>query len=92
VTKRGYRFIAPVTDEATGPPSELAAENKIVPEHGASEHEKSSRTLYPRQLAIIPVLAVVAVTATAGHYWFARTRATRSSLNAASIAVLLLPT
>jgi TolB-like protein/DNA-binding winged helix-turn-helix (wHTH) protein/Flp pilus assembly protein TadD len=88
VTKRGYRFIAPVTDEGSSPPSELATEKHIAPERGASEHEESSRTHYLRQLAIIPVLAIVTVTATAGHFWFARTRATRSSLNAASIAVL----
>jgi TolB-like protein len=82
VTKRGYRFIAPVIDEAPLPQEGVAAGA------GSSEQKKSSRTHYLLKFAIIPILTVVAVAATADHFWFARSRATRSLLNANSIAVL----
>jgi TolB-like protein/DNA-binding winged helix-turn-helix (wHTH) protein/Flp pilus assembly protein TadD len=85
VTKRGYRFIAPVIDESTTPPPDLPTQRDVPPETEASERGQSSRIHYFRKLAIIPVLAAAA---TAGHFWFARSRFTRSSLNNPSIAVL----
>jgi len=88
VTKRGYRFITPVIDESATPPSELGTQKDVVPGTASSEEEKSSRSRYFRKLAIIPILGVVVAAATADHFWFARSRATRSLLNANSIAVL----
>jgi len=88
VTKRGYRFIAPVIDESATPPPELGTQKDVVPGTASSEEEESSRSRYFRKLAIIPILGVVVAAATAGHLWFARGRSTRSSLNASSIAVL----
>jgi len=87
VTKRGYRFIAPVIDESTPKPPDLDLQKEVAPQSGASEQEQSSRTRYFRKLAI-PILGVVAAAATAGHFWFAQSRSTRSPLNASSIAVL----
>ena len=80
VTKRGYRFIAPVIDES-GTPGEIATQEEPAP-------GTSSRPHYLRKLAILFVLAVVVVAAAAGHLWFARSRSTPSSLNTSSIAVL----
>jgi len=88
VTKRGYRFIAPVVDESTPKPPDLVLQKEVAPQTGASKQEQSSRTGHFRKLAIIPILGVVAAAATAGHFWFARSRSTRSPLNASSIAVL----
>jgi TolB-like protein/DNA-binding winged helix-turn-helix (wHTH) protein/Flp pilus assembly protein TadD len=88
VTKRGYRFIAPVIDESATPPPELGTQKDVVPGTASSEEKKSSRSRYFRKLAIIPILVVVVAAATAGHVWFAQGRSTRSSLNASSIAVL----
>ena len=88
VTKRGYRFIAPVIDESATPPPELGTQKDVVPGTASSEEEKSSRSRYFRKLAIIPILGIVVAAAAASHLWFARGRSTRSSLNASSIAVL----
>jgi TolB-like protein/DNA-binding winged helix-turn-helix (wHTH) protein/Flp pilus assembly protein TadD len=86
VTKRGYRFIAPVIDEAPLP--DLVMQQEVVAGTGASEQKKRSRTHYLLKFAIIPIFTVVVVAATADHFWFARSRVTRSLLNAKSIAVL----
>src|SRR6266404_3830039 len=89
VTKRGYRFIATVIDESAPPDSALQGqEEEVASETVPSELKTSSRTHYLRKFAIIPILAVVAVAATAGHFWFAPSKATRPSLNVNSIAVL----
>src|SRR5713101_8851901 len=91
VTKRGYRFIAPVTDDSATPQPENAAQNEFSPETSPSELtelKKKSPVHYLQKLAIIPILAVVAVAAAAGHFWFAASKATLPSLNANSIAVL----
>jgi len=69
VTKRGYRFIAPVIDESATPPPELGTQKDVVPGSASSEEEKSSRSRYFRKLAIIPILGVVVAVATAGHLW-----------------------
>jgi len=88
VTKRGYRFIAPVIDESAPPDLASQEQEEVTPETIPSELKTSSRTHYLRKFAIIPILAVVAVAATAGHFWFAPSKATRPSLNVNSIAVL----
>jgi TolB-like protein/DNA-binding winged helix-turn-helix (wHTH) protein/Tfp pilus assembly protein PilF len=88
VTKRGYRFIAPVIDESATALPDLGTPKEVAPEAAASEQEQSSRSAYFQKLAIITILAVVAAAATARHFWFAPSRATRSPLNANSIAVL----
>jgi TolB-like protein/DNA-binding winged helix-turn-helix (wHTH) protein/Flp pilus assembly protein TadD len=80
VTKRGYRFIAPVIDESQTPPPDSATQKEVAPE--------SSRNHYLVKVGIILLLGVVAAAAIAGHFWFARGSATGSSLNANSIAVL----
>jgi TolB-like protein/DNA-binding winged helix-turn-helix (wHTH) protein/Flp pilus assembly protein TadD len=86
VTKRGYRFIAPVIDEAPLP--DLVMQQEVVAGTAASEQKKRSRTHYLLKFAIIPIFTAVVVAATADHFWFARSRVTRSLLNAKSIAVL----
>jgi len=89
VTKRGYRFIATVIDESAPPDSALQGqEEEVASETVASKLKAPSRTHYLRKFAIIPILAVIAVAATAGHFWFAPSKATRPSLNINSIAVL----
>jgi TolB-like protein/DNA-binding winged helix-turn-helix (wHTH) protein/Flp pilus assembly protein TadD len=88
VTKRGYRFIAAVIEESTPKPPDLVLQKEVAPQTGASEQQQSSRTRYFRKRAIIPILGVVVAAATAGHFWFAQSRSTRSPLNASSIAVL----
>src|ERR1700686_5312339 len=87
-SRRGYQFIAPVSDESATPPPELGTQKDVVPGTASSEEEKSSPPQYLLKFTIIPILTVVAVAATADHFWFARSRATRSLLNANSIAVL----
>jgi TolB-like protein/DNA-binding winged helix-turn-helix (wHTH) protein/Flp pilus assembly protein TadD len=101
VTKRGYRFIAPVIEESATERPDLPASNvtkenvteeKLRGETAASKPQRSFARTHLRKLAIIPVLAMVAAAAaTAGHFWLARNkaaRATRRSSNATSIAVL----
>jgi TolB-like protein/DNA-binding winged helix-turn-helix (wHTH) protein/Flp pilus assembly protein TadD len=94
VTKRGYRFIAPVievADEPPGSPTSNATEEQVSPETAPSEQQRSSRRNRLRKLAMIPVLAVVALVAaaaTGGHFWLARNKAHARSLNNTSIAVL----
>jgi TolB-like protein/DNA-binding winged helix-turn-helix (wHTH) protein/Flp pilus assembly protein TadD len=89
VTKRGYRFIAPVIDEGTTPPPDLDTQTQgVVPEPAAPPQIKTSRTHYFQRLAILAILGGVVATAMAGRFWFARGRTTLSSSNANSIAVL----
>jgi TolB-like protein/DNA-binding winged helix-turn-helix (wHTH) protein/Flp pilus assembly protein TadD len=95
VTKRGYRFIAPVIEVADEPPgsptSNATEEEQVSPETAPSEQQRSSRRNRLRKLAMIPVLAVVALVAaaaTGGHFWLARNKAHARSLNNTSIAVL----
>jgi TolB-like protein/DNA-binding winged helix-turn-helix (wHTH) protein/lipoprotein NlpI len=90
VTKRGYRFIAPVIDDerTTLPPDLTTQKQRVALEPAAPPQIKTFRTQYFQRLAIIPILAVVVATAMASHFWFARRRATLSPSNAKSIAVL----
>jgi TolB-like protein/DNA-binding winged helix-turn-helix (wHTH) protein/Flp pilus assembly protein TadD len=86
VTKRGYRFIAPVLDESAPLPGDVATQKEFAAEPGVSKKEESSRVQYRQKIAIVSVLVVVAIGA--GYFWLARSRPTHSSLNANSIAVL----
>ena len=90
VTKRGYRFIATVVDETAtpGPTSERQGEG-AAPETAALEQARPSSQRHPLQtVAVVLLLAVFVLGATAGHFWSARNTPARSSLNANSIAVL----
>jgi TolB-like protein len=95
--KRGYRFVALVTDEngvepqdaATSlPPEEQATEHRVEAEMTrlAVETSPGERTVW--KLAIILVLAVVAVAAIGAYFRPARSVANASSSNNTSIAVL----
>ena len=103
VTKRGYRFIAPVVDESADESSDLPAtemkssvaateeaaiEDQVARETVASERRASSSEPRVRKLAIIQVLAVVAVAGLSGYLWLARNRLNAPSTNSTSIAVL----
>jgi len=103
VTKRGYRFIAPVVDESADESSDLPAtemkssvaateeaaiEDQVARETVASERRASSSEPRVRTLAIIQVLAVVAVAGLSGYLWLARNRLNAPSTNRTSIAVL----
>ena len=86
VTKRGYRFIATVVDETAT--SERQGEG-AAPETAALEQARPSSQRHPLQtVAVVLLVAVFVLGATAGHFWSARNTPTRSSLNANSIAVL----
>jgi len=97
VTKRGYRFIAPVTDESAdeSPDSSTPQENerktteeKAEPDGPRSEQKSASRKPMPLKAAITALLAVAVTTAIAGHYRSSRKGLSASSLNNTSIAVL----
>jgi TolB-like protein/DNA-binding winged helix-turn-helix (wHTH) protein/Flp pilus assembly protein TadD len=95
VPKRGYRFIAPVIDEGESSPLDSAMwepatqkQTEVAPETATPEKKEISRNYRLLKLAVVPVLAVVALAATVGHFWLARMRARHSSSNDSSIAVL----
>src|SRR5258708_2899193 len=95
--KRGYRFIASVTDEIVAEPTdsptslptkEHASEETVEAEATPLELEGSSDKGKLWKLAIILVLAVVAVAAIGAYFRPGRSAANASSLNNTSIAVL----
>jgi TolB-like protein/DNA-binding winged helix-turn-helix (wHTH) protein/Flp pilus assembly protein TadD len=103
VTKRGYRFIAPVVDESADEPSHLSTtemkssvaateeasiDDQVGRETAASEQQASSGERRVRKLAIIQVLAVVAAAGLSGYLWFARNGPNAPPTNNTSIAVL----
>jgi len=103
VTKRGYRFIAPVVDESAVQPSglpttgmksdvaatdEAAVEGQVARETAAAQQQAPSSERRLRKLAIIQVLVVVAAAGLGGYLWFARNRPNLPSTNNTSIAVL----
>jgi len=89
VTKRGYRFIAAVVDETPAPSLTSDAQGGVAQHAPALEQARSSSSGHPLQrVAIVLLLAVVGTGATGSHFWSARSKHTRSSLNANSIAVL----
>jgi TolB-like protein/DNA-binding winged helix-turn-helix (wHTH) protein/Flp pilus assembly protein TadD len=92
--KRGYRFVAPVTDEGTAEPpnvptshatEEHATEEKVGP---PSEREGSSDRHILWKFAIVPVLVVVTAAAIARHFQVPRNGVNASSVRNTSIAVL----
>jgi DNA-binding winged helix-turn-helix (wHTH) protein len=91
VTKRGYRFIATVTDDSARHESASATQAEPPPQTAPAkltEWRQRLRTHYFQLIVIIPMLAVVAVAATAGHFWFTPKKATLPPSTANSIAVL----
>jgi TolB-like protein/DNA-binding winged helix-turn-helix (wHTH) protein/Flp pilus assembly protein TadD len=93
LTKRGYRFVAPVTEENVPQPSDLSvpeAEHDLAGggETVSSGLESSSGQDKPRNVTIPVILVVIAAVAASGYFWFTRTRASAPSLKNASIAVL----
>jgi TolB-like protein/DNA-binding winged helix-turn-helix (wHTH) protein/Flp pilus assembly protein TadD len=88
VTKRGYRFIASVMEESAARPGNIATQEQVPTGTTPSEQNEPSGARPLLKFAILFTLAFVAVAATAGNFWFGRSKATRSSLSANSIVVL----
>ncbi len=91
VTKRGYRFVAAVMDDAAAAPPHLpapdAARQTVASEKVAFQHDSPLHRVRLRILAIPVVLALVAAAA-AGHFWPTRNKPNARALNNSSIAVL----
>ena len=99
--KRGYRFVAPVTDENAAelpdvaPPEmtgqqgteEYGMEENDAPERAPSAREASSGNHWPWILVMMS-MAVIVAAAIAGHFWLVRHRANTPGLRNNSIAVL----
>jgi TolB-like protein/DNA-binding winged helix-turn-helix (wHTH) protein/Flp pilus assembly protein TadD len=97
VTKRGYRFIAPVTDDSEAKTPDLpisqateedATEEKVGNEAAPSEQETWSGKRRLWRLAIVLALAAVATAGLGGYFRHARNGSHAPSLNNTSIAVL----
>jgi TolB-like protein/DNA-binding winged helix-turn-helix (wHTH) protein/Flp pilus assembly protein TadD len=95
--KRGYRFIAAVTDESTAEPPDVlsshATESQGTEENGGtattpSEQEDSSGKRGLWKLAIIAMLMVVAAAGVSGYFLLARNGRNAHPMNDTSIAVL----
>jgi TolB-like protein/DNA-binding winged helix-turn-helix (wHTH) protein/Flp pilus assembly protein TadD len=92
VTKRGYRFVAEVTDDADGAPtastaSDPSARQALASETVAPERKPPSYKRRLRSLAIPAALAIAAA-ALAIYFWPPRNRPHAPTLNSSSIAVL----
>lgn len=90
-TKRGYRFVAPVTDVDAAEPGHPAASARE--QNAASDpftlRSEDFRRLNPQAKLAIPLaLALILVLAASAYFWRTRTRAHARQLSAASIAVL----
>jgi TolB-like protein/DNA-binding winged helix-turn-helix (wHTH) protein len=92
VTKRGYRFIAPVTDQnhahPPGPPPAGRPPELLGPQATLLEQKNSSNKVTFGKLAIPAVLVIVVAIAIAGYYWRVRTGVKPLSPSNTSIAVL----
>ena len=96
VTKRGYRFIAPVADESPAEPQELnrsqAKEEEEIEDvdHAGirfpQERSPAKRSLW--KFVLLPLLAVVAAAGIGREFRLARNGPNLSSSNNTSIAVL----
>jgi TolB-like protein/Tfp pilus assembly protein PilF len=95
--KRGYRFVAPITDESmvespdvptSYPIEEHVPEARVEPARAASERESSSGKHRFWKLAFVLVLVVVAAATIVGHFRAVRNARNVPSLNNSSIAVL----
>jgi TolB-like protein/DNA-binding winged helix-turn-helix (wHTH) protein/Flp pilus assembly protein TadD len=92
ITKRGYRFVAEVTDDdavvspvspGPGKPQNASAAKSAGPESVNSFiHMKSLKWMIPVSLSLIAVLAVL------GYFWFGRSKPVARSLDDTSLAVL----
>jgi TolB-like protein/DNA-binding winged helix-turn-helix (wHTH) protein len=97
VTKRGYRFIAPVIDDSVAKPPDLpisqatdedATEEKVGNEAAPPEQETWSGKRSLWRLAIVLALAAVAAAGISGYFRHAGNGSHAPSLNNTSIAVL----
>jgi TolB-like protein/DNA-binding winged helix-turn-helix (wHTH) protein len=97
VTKRGYRFIAPVVDESAEQPADSPAshppEENVTREPATSEKVASEPQTFPakwslRKLAVALVITVIAAGALVGYQRFMRKKPNNISVNDTSIAVL----
>jgi TolB-like protein/Tfp pilus assembly protein PilF len=80
-----------VTDDSATLESDSATQAEPTPQTAPSkftEWRQRFRTHYFQMIVIIPILAVVALAATVGHFWFTPKKATLPPLSANSIAVL----
>jgi TolB-like protein/DNA-binding winged helix-turn-helix (wHTH) protein/Flp pilus assembly protein TadD len=96
VTKRGYRFIAPVVDDSAAEPPDLPTshaeqepltDDKVGHETAHSEQEGSSARGRLWKLRFLPVLAVIAAAGMGAYFRLVRSANATSSKNP-SIAVL----
>jgi TolB-like protein/DNA-binding winged helix-turn-helix (wHTH) protein len=92
VTKRGYRFVASVTDESATQRPNLPAPNTAQELAGIEtdppEREGPSDKERLRKLAVPAMLVVIAAAAITGYFWFARNEANAPALKDTSIVVL----
>ena len=98
VTKRGYRFIAPVIDESAAGRADLSisqetdgqmTKDKSVSDEGRSKQKTSSGKRMLLRAAIIAALAVAAgTTAIRGYFRSSRKQTNTPSLDNTSVAVL----
>jgi len=97
VTKRGYRFIAPVVDESADEPPDLstsnarkerATEEQVGRETAPLQQERPSGKRALWKIAILAVLAAFAVAGLSGYFRHARNGPHALSANNTSIAVL----
>jgi TolB-like protein/DNA-binding winged helix-turn-helix (wHTH) protein len=92
VTKRGYRFVASVTDESVAQPLNLlgpsVTQELAGTEPALSERESHSGEDRLRRLAAATVLVGIVAAAITGYFWFGRNRPNAPSLSNTSIAVL----
>jgi TolB-like protein/DNA-binding winged helix-turn-helix (wHTH) protein/Flp pilus assembly protein TadD len=95
--KRGYRFVAPVTDETAVEPTELPTSPPTEKQPAEDPDSTETTPLQRRRflakrarwkLAIVVILAVVAAAAIGAHFRPGRSGAKASSSNHTSIAVL----
>jgi TolB-like protein/DNA-binding winged helix-turn-helix (wHTH) protein/Flp pilus assembly protein TadD len=97
VPKRGYRFVAPVTDESaaerpdvptSGATEEQGTEGDDGPATALSEQDGSFVKRRRRKLAMISVLAVIVAAGLGGYFLLTRNGRNASSSTNTSIAVL----
>jgi len=92
VTRRGYRFVAPVTDEnAARPPdlaTPLATKVLLAPQTNLPRQKNSSARTALLKLAISTMLVVIVAAGIAGYFWRIQTRGRAPASRNTSIAVL----
>jgi len=92
VTKRGYRFVAPVTDDGTAESSDLPAVNvkhdSPSSDTAPSAPEDSSIQERTPNRKIPAILVAVAMLVIASYFWLTRNKPRAAPLNNTSIAVL----